>query len=91
MAHVVSLVVVLKTGTLLLGGLITYFACKAYRRTGAAALRALTIGFGIITTGAILAGAADQVLQVDRTYALIVESSLTTFGLLVILYSLYAE
>lgn len=91
MEHVLPLVVVLKTGTLLLGGLITYFALKAYRRTGEAGLRALAIGFGVITVGAMLAGAADQVLEVERTYALVVESSLTTFGFLVILYSLYAR
>ncbi|WP_232819756.1 MULTISPECIES: DUF7521 family protein [Haloprofundus] len=85
------LVVALKTLTLVLGGLITYYAYKAYRRTGAVALRLLAIGFGIVTLGSLLAGAADQVLATDQMYALVVESGLTAVGFAVIVYSLYVD
>jgi hypothetical protein len=91
MVHVESSVVALKTVTLVLGGLITYFAFKAYRRTGAKPLRALATGFGTVTLGSILGGVVDRVLAIDATYALAVESSLTAVGFAVILYSLYAE
>lgn len=91
MAHVESSVVALKTVTLVLGGLITYFAFRAYRRTGAKPLRALALGFGTVTLGSLLAGVVDRLLAIDATYALLVESSLTAVGFAVILYSLYAE
>jgi hypothetical protein len=88
----VNLVVVLKTLSLVMGGLITYFAYSAYRRTDARALRALAVGFGIVTLGAMAAGLVDQVLGPDaRATALVVESALTATGFGVILYSLYAE
>jgi hypothetical protein len=84
-------IVGLKTATLFLGGMITFYAFRAYRRTHSPALRALAIGFGAITIGSLLAGAIDQLLAVDRQFALIVESGLTAVGFGVILYSLYAD
>ncbi|MFC7047001.1 hypothetical protein ACFQH6_17810 [Halobacteriaceae archaeon GCM10025711] len=84
-------VFVLKSLTLVVGGLITFFAFKAFRRTGAPALRALAMGFGLVTLGAFLAGAADQVLHLDTNVALIIDSALTATGFAVILYSLYSE
>jgi len=86
---VTSLVVALKTITLLLGGLITYLAFKAYRRTRARSLGALAVGFGTITLGALLAGAADQLLGVEFQLGLLIESALVTVGFSVIVYSLY--
>lgn len=83
------LVVVLKTVTLLLGGLITLLAARAYLRTGAAALRLLAVGFGLVTLGSLLAGGLDQVLAVGRDDALLVESALTALGFGVIVRSLY--
>jgi hypothetical protein len=91
MTHVTVTVAVLKTLSLVMGGLVTYFAYRAYARTGSPALRALTIGFGIVTVGALVAGAIDRVVALDTTYALVVESAMTTLGFAVILYSLYVE
>lgn len=85
------LVVALKTVTLLLGGLITYYALRASRRTGARPLRVLAVGFGIVTLGSLVAGVADQAVGVDTSLALTVESVLTALGFLTILYSLYAD
>ncbi|WP_159899366.1 DUF7521 family protein [Salinirussus salinus] len=84
-------IVALKTLTLLLGALITYLSYKAYRRTGAPALRALSIGFGVVTLGTLLAGVLDQVLQFRIQVGLLVESALVTVGFAVIVYSLYTE
>ncbi len=86
------LVTALKTVTLLLGGTITLFALRAYRRTGIPALRALTIGFAAVTLGTLLAGAVDVLVPVlSRQDALVVESALTVVGFGIILYSLYVE
>jgi O-antigen/teichoic acid export membrane protein len=91
MVHVTATVVALKTITLVLGGLITYFAFKAYHRTGARALRALALGFGTVTLGSLLAGVVDRLLQTASTAALVVESALTAVGFAIVLYSLYTE
>lgn len=86
------IITALKTLTLLLGGTITFFALRAYRRTGIRALRALAIGFGAVTLGSLLAGAVDVLLPgVSQEFALIVESSLTVVGFAVIVYSLYVD
>lgn len=84
-------VVVLKSLTLLVGGLITYYSYRAYRRTGAPALRALAVGFGIVTLGALFAGAVDQLLPLEPSIAFLVESAFTALGFAVITYSLFVE
>ncbi|WP_135853584.1 DUF7521 family protein [Halorussus salinus] len=91
MVHITSTVVALKTITLVLGGLITYFAFKAYRRTGSRPLKALALGFGVVTLGSLLAGVLDRVLDTAGTAVLAVESALTAVGFAIILYSLYAD
>lgn len=91
MPSITTAVVALKTVTLVLGAVITFFAFRAYRRTASSALRALAFGFGTVTVGAIIAGIADQLLPVDPGLALVVESLFTTIGFAIILYSLYVE
>jgi len=88
-ATIPSLIVALKTLTLVLGGLITYFAYKAYRRTGARSLAMLSLGFAIVTLGTLLAGIVDQLLHAGFETSLLIESTLITIGFAVIVYSLY--
>lgn len=83
------LIISFKTITLVLGSLITYLALKAYRRTGNTSLGLLSLGFGIITLGTLLAGIADQLLRADFLIGLVIESALLAAGFLVITYSLY--
>lgn len=91
MVQISPLIVALKTVSLLLGGAITYFAYRAYRRTRAPALRALAIGFGVVTVGGMAAGILDRVLAVDPSYAIAVDSALTALGFAILVYSLYVE
>ena len=91
MTELTTLIVALKTVTLLLGGLITYFAYKAYRRTGASSLQYLALGFAIVTLGSMLGGIVDQLLPWTRDLAITTESGLTVIGFAVIVYSLYVE
>ncbi|KAB1188975.1 MULTISPECIES: hypothetical protein [Haloferax] len=88
---ITTFIIVVKTGILVLGGLITYFSYKAYRRTRSQALRALAIGFGIVTSGALLAGAFDVLLEVDLATGVLIDAILTLVGFAVITYSLYVE
>lgn len=89
--EITSAVVAIKTVTLLLGGMITYFAFKAYRRTRAPALRLLSVGFGAVTLGSLLAGVGDRLFAMNTTHALVIESALTAVGFAIILYSLYTD
>lgn len=84
-------IIALKTIILLLGGLITYFALKAYRRTRHPSLRALGLGFGVVTLGALLAGLAHQLFGVDFATGVLINSLLTAIGFAVITYSLYVD
>lgn len=86
-----SVVVVLKTLSLIVGSLVTYYAVKAAQRTGHRSLQFLGVGFGLITIGALLAGITDQLLSFDRTTALAIESAFTTVGFLIVLYSLVMD
>lgn len=91
MTWVGTAIVAVKTVILLLGTGITYIAYKAYRRTGARSLRALGIGFTIVTLGAILAGVADQLLAVSLEMGVLINSVLVAIGFGIIMYSLYLE
>ncbi|MGB9960723.1 DUF7521 family protein (plasmid) [Halobacterium sp. MBLA0001] len=66
-------------------------APKRSRCTGSPALRALTLGFGAVTLGAILAGLVDQLLPLDPNLAFVVEGLFTTIGFAIILYSLHVD
>ncbi|WP_096389190.1 DUF7521 family protein [Halopenitus persicus] len=85
------LIIAAKTAILLLGGSITYYAGRAYRRTGDPSLRALSIGFGLVTVGALLGGISHQVLALELAIGIAINSVLTAFGFGVIVYSLYIE
>lgn len=91
MAALATAVVALKGVTLVLGGLITYYSYRAYARNGSESLRALTVGFGVVTLGALLAGIADTVVFTDSRVALVVESAFTALGFGFLFYSLFAE
>jgi hypothetical protein len=90
-ASIATGIIVVKTGILILGGLITYFSLKAYRKTGSQSLRALSMGFGIITLGALLGGTFDFIFGVDLAAGLLIDAILTFVGFAVITYSLYAD
>jgi hypothetical protein len=91
MSHLDVALIGIKTGTLLLGSLITFLSLKAYRRTGSQSLRSLGIGFGLVTVGALLAGVGHQFTSLSLAQSVVIESTLTLVGFAVIVYSLYAD
>ncbi|AQL44440.1 hypothetical protein BV210_02140 [Halorientalis sp. IM1011] len=86
-----TVITALKTVTLVLGAMITYFSYKAYQRTGARPLGLLAFGFALVTLGSMLAGVFDLGLSLQREYAIIAETGLMALGFGVIVYSLYAR
>lgn len=89
MTHVLTAIVVIKTLTLVTGGLITFYAVRAYLRTGSSSLRALAVGFGVVTLGSIVGGGIDQITAMDPLVALAAESVFVLVGFAAILYSLF--
>ncbi|RQH01836.1 DUF7521 family protein [Natrarchaeobius oligotrophus] len=81
---------VVKTLLLVVGGVITFFAYRAYRRTRQSPLGYLAVGFGLVTAGLVLAGMLYEILGVALGTGLLLESLLMLAGFLVIAYSLYA-
>ncbi|RQG96208.1 DUF7521 family protein [Natrarchaeobius oligotrophus] len=82
---------VVKTLVLIVGGVITYFAFKAYRRTRQRALGYLAAGFGLVTLGLVLAGLLYEILNVPLEMGILLESLLVLAGFVVIAYSLYVQ
>jgi len=80
-----------KAATLVFGTLLTSLSWRAYRRTGAPALRALTVGIGLVTAGAVVSGALHQFADIGLVLAASVQSVFTAAGFAVLTYSLYAE
>lgn len=90
MFDIQTVVVVAQTITLVFGGLITFFALRAYRRTGSGALRSLALGLGLVTAGTLVGGAIHQLAEGTLVLGVAVQSCFTAVGFLVLAYSLYA-
>lgn len=86
----ITLLSVVKTAILLIGGFVTYTCHRAYRNTNDSAFRYLTVGFGFVTVGAFLAGVIYN-LGLGLEEGILIESLLVLIGFAVIAYSLYAR
>lgn len=91
MAPTEAVVAATKTAVLAFGGLVAFYAARAYRRTGSRALRSLTVGLSLIVVGALLAGVAHQVLGAPLAVGVAVHSGFTALGFLTMAYSLHVE
>lgn len=78
------------TATVLTGGAVALLAYRAFRRTGSAALRAVTVGFGAIVVGSVLGGAI-HLLGGAVALGVVLQSTVTAVGFGILLYSLYTE
>ena len=86
-----TIIVAANTLTLAFGGVITGLAFRAYRRTDSEALRALSIGLGLVTLGTLLGGSLHQLLAVELLTSVAVQSVFTALGFTILAYSLLAE
>lgn len=82
-------VIATKVVTLLAGGFVTFLAYRAFARTGSPALRALAAGLGLVTFGALIAGAVHQLTALDIVAGIAIQSTFTALGFVVLAYSLY--
>jgi hypothetical protein len=73
----------------ILGLLLAYLSLKAYRKSKSNNMLFLSIGFGIITVGSILAGLSFEFLGFSLLQVNIVESFIILIGFIMIMYSIY--
>ena len=85
------ILVAAKTASVAFGGALTFLALRAFRRTGSDALRALTVGIGLLTVGAVIGGTLHQFVGVGLGLSVTAQSVCTAVGFAVMMYSLFAE
>ncbi len=81
-------IAIVKTFILLVGGVVTYLAFSAYRRTEDRSLGLLATGFGLIVVGVLLAGLTFELLSSSLGIGILIESLFILSGLSIIAYSL---
>ncbi len=89
--EVVTVLFVVKTLILLLGGVVTFYAVKAYRRTRDRSLGLLAAGFAFITLGAMAGGLVHELIQATLATGVVIEGIFVVIGLALIAYSLRVE
>ncbi|ADJ14549.1 DUF7521 family protein [Halalkalicoccus jeotgali] len=83
--------IVVKTLMVVLGGAITFFAYRAFRRTRNRSLGLLTGGFALVTLGSALAGLAFEILGVWIGLGVLIEGLFVLAGFSLIAASLLGE
>ena len=73
---------------LVFGGVVVYYASRAYRRTKSQAMLLLGLGFACVAVGAVIAGVMYNFSSSDLESALTVQAYGQAIGFLVIVYSL---
>jgi len=91
MNHLTAIVVATNTITLVFGTAIVLLAYRAYHRTGSRALRALTVGLGLVTLGTLFGGSLHQLTGTGLLESIAVQSAFTAVGFVVLAYSLYVD
>jgi len=73
---------------LVFGGVVVYFASRAYGRTKSQAMLLLGIGFACVAAGAVVAGLLYNTNTADLSTPITVQAYSQAVGFLVIVYSL---
>ena len=73
---------------LIFGGVVVYYAWRAYGKTQSQAMLVLAVGFAFVTAGALLAGVLYNLGSLDLPTVITVQAYSQAIGFLVIVYSL---
>lgn len=73
---------------LVFGGVVVYYASRAYGKTRSQAMLLLAIGFAFVTLGALAAGVLYNFGTIDLGTVITVQAYSQALGFLVIVYSL---
>lgn len=91
MSNLPPLLVALNAVVLAVGGVIAGFAYRAFRRTGAPAMRLFAAGFGTVTLGPLFGGVGHQLFGISLAASLTLQNGFIAAGFGVLAYSLYRE
>jgi hypothetical protein len=73
---------------LVFGGVVVYYASRAYRKTNSQAMLLLGLGFAFVAVGALAAGLLYNIGTVDLSTVITIQAYAQAIGFLVIVYSL---
>lgn len=73
---------------LLFGGVVVYFATRAFRRTRSHAMALLALGFAFVTAGAVVAGILYTYFTGDLATVITIQAYSQAIGFFIIVYSL---
>jgi heme/copper-type cytochrome/quinol oxidase subunit 3 len=79
---------VAQTLILIFGGVVVFYAMRAYRRTKSQAMLLLAVGFACVAIGALVAGVIYNLNTGDLSTPITVQAYSQVVGFLVIVYSL---
>lgn len=91
MIELESAIVLVKVLVLPAGASLTYLAYRAFRRTGALALRSLALGLAALTFGALLGGGIERVLGIGTDVGLFIGSVLIATGFALLVHAVYVR
>ena len=73
---------------LVFGGVVVYYAGRAYGKTKSYAMFLLALGFAFVTLGAVVAGVLYNIASVDLGTVITIQAFSQAIGFFVIVYSL---
>jgi hypothetical protein len=82
---------VVKISALVLGGIVSVLAYRAYRRTQIEGLQFFAVGLLVITIGTVLVGILHHVFGIPSVQGMLFESLVACGGFLVMIYGLYGQ
>ncbi|GAA0238997.1 DUF7521 family protein [Haladaptatus pallidirubidus] len=82
---------VVKFAALVLGGVVSLLAYRAYQRTQIEGLQYFAIGLIVITIGTFLVGVLHHLFSVPSVQGMLYESLFVCTGFLIMIYGLYGH
>ncbi|AFK20181.1 hypothetical protein E6P09_14285 [Haloferax mediterranei ATCC 33500] len=89
MELLVASLVVVKIAALVLGGVVSLMAYRAYNRTRIAGLQYFAVGLAVITLGTALVGVFHHLGGASTTEGMLFESVIICLGFVVMIFGLY--
>ncbi|UHQ98171.1 MULTISPECIES: hypothetical protein [Halobacteriales] len=88
---IIILLGIVKIAALVLGGVVSLLAYRAYQRTQIEGLQYFAVGLMVITIGTFLVGILHHIFGIPSVQGMLFESLIACGGFLVMIYGLYGQ
>ncbi|PGF14559.1 MULTISPECIES: DUF7521 family protein [Halobacteriales] len=88
---IIILLGIVKIAALVLGGIVSLLAYRAYQRTQIEGLQYFAVGLMVITIGTFLVGILHHIFGIPSVQGMLFESLIACGGFLVMIYGLYGQ